>query len=73
MRYMITKIPTLLAINTRGEIMSGTKVVDPRKMTDREFMKEWIRTEAGRNDGDGSGGDGSVGSAFFGGLFGNTK
>jgi hypothetical protein len=72
MRYMITAMPTLLSFD-RGEAMTQTKLMDPSKMRDTEFMKEWIRTEA-RRQGDGSGGSGfGGGGGLFGGLFGNSK
>jgi thiol-disulfide isomerase/thioredoxin len=72
MRYMITAMPTLLSFD-RGEAITQTKLVDPSRMRDTEFMKEWIRTEAKRR-GDGSGGSGfSGGGGLFGGLFGNSK
>ena len=67
MDYMITSMPTLLSFD-RGEAMTGTKVTDPKLMTDREYMKEWIRTEAKRK-GDGGAGA-NAGGGLFGGLFG---
>ena len=42
MTYHITKMPTLLPF-ARGEPLLDMKVTDPRKMTDREWMREWIR------------------------------
>ncbi|RDL31419.1 Thioredoxin-like protein [Venustampulla echinocandica] len=73
MTYMITSLPTLLSFD-RGEAQTGTKVVDPKKLTDKEWMKEWIRTEA-RRRGQGGGGTGLYGggTGLLGGLFGNTK
>ncbi|KIN07783.1 hypothetical protein OIDMADRAFT_97260, partial [Oidiodendron maius Zn] len=62
--YVITSMPTLLSFD-RGEAQLQTKVTDPKKMSDRELLKEWIRTEARRK---GSGGGGG-GVGFFGGLF----
>ena len=53
--YLITSIPTLLSFD-RGEAQLQTKVTDPKKMTDREWLKEWIRTEARRKGGGGGGG-----------------
>jgi hypothetical protein len=70
MTYMITSMPTLLGFD-RGEAQTGTKVTDPKLIRDREWLKEWIRTEA-RRGGDGGAGLNS-GSGLFGGLFGNTK
>lgn len=75
MTYMITSLPTLLSFD-RGEAQSRTRVVDPKKMTDREWLKEWIRSEAGKR---GSGErksnlyGGRDPDSLFGGLFGNTK
>ncbi|TVY80389.1 hypothetical protein LSUE1_G005911 [Lachnellula suecica] len=66
MTYMITSMPTLLSFD-RGEAQTQTRVVDARKMGDREWLKQWIRTEASRR---GGGGGGVGGSALFGGLFG---
>ncbi|KAG9499884.1 hypothetical protein J7337_008348 [Fusarium musae] len=67
MTYMITSIPTLLSFDS-GEAQTTTKLSDARKLADREFLKEWIRTEARRHGGRGGGGGG--GSSVFGGLFG---
>ncbi|KAF4629684.1 hypothetical protein G7Y89_g8462 [Cudoniella acicularis] len=69
--FMITSMPTLLSFD-RGEAQILTKVVDPKRMTDREWMKEWIRTEAQKH-GRGGGGGGSFGTGVFGSLFGNTR
>ncbi|KAH6716063.1 hypothetical protein BKA61DRAFT_602445 [Leptodontidium sp. MPI-SDFR-AT-0119] len=65
MTYMITSMPTLLSFD-RGEAQVGTKITDPKQMTDIEGLKEWIKREARRG---GSGGDGG-GTGLFGGLFG---
>ncbi|KAL2065634.1 hypothetical protein VTL71DRAFT_3304 [Oculimacula yallundae] len=65
MTYMITSMPTLLSFD-RGEAQVGTKITDPKQMTDIEGLKEWIRKEARRG---GNGGDGG-GTGLFGGLFG---
>ncbi|KAH6888091.1 hypothetical protein B0T10DRAFT_67663 [Thelonectria olida] len=65
--YMITSIPTLLSFDA-GEAQTATKIADARKLADREFLIEWIRTEARRNGGRGGGGGGA--SSAFGGLFG---
>lgn len=70
MTYMITSVPTLLSFDG-GEAMTQTKVVDGRKLADRAFLEEWIRTEAERRGGRGGGGGG--GESLFGGLFGNWK
>ncbi|KAL5587398.1 hypothetical protein FOVSG1_012534 [Fusarium oxysporum f. sp. vasinfectum] len=58
MTYMITSIPTLLSFDG-GEAQTATKLSDARKLADREFLKEWIRTEARRHGGRGGGGGGS--------------
>ncbi|KAG9233669.1 hypothetical protein BJ875DRAFT_484893 [Amylocarpus encephaloides] len=68
MRYMITSMPTLFSFD-RGEAQTQTRVTDPRKMKDPEFMRAWIRTEARRR---GTGGGGSA-TGFLGGLFGLPK
>ncbi|KAJ4018255.1 hypothetical protein NW752_002161 [Fusarium irregulare] len=68
MTYMITSIPTLLSFDG-GEAQTVTKLSDARKLADREFLKEWIRTEARRHGGRGGGGGGS---SLFGGLFGKS-
>ncbi|KAH6992415.1 hypothetical protein EDB82DRAFT_142968 [Fusarium venenatum] len=58
-------IPTLLSFDG-GEAQTATKLSDARKLADRDFLKEWIRTEARRHGGRGGGGGGS---SLFGGLF----
>ncbi|RYP53244.1 hypothetical protein DL768_001748 [Monosporascus sp. mg162] len=68
MTYMITSIPTLLSFDA-GEAQTQTKVTDARKLADRSFLEEWIRTEARRQGGRGGGG----GSGILGGLFGSWK
>lgn len=65
--YAITSMPTLLAFH-KGFANQGTKVVDPGKMREREWLKEWIRGEARRRDGGGPG-NGLVGGPM-GGRFG---
>lgn len=69
MDYMITSIPTLLSFDA-GEAQVLTKVTDGRKLADRHFLEEWIRTEAKRHGGRGSGGGGP---GILGGLFGSWK
>lgn len=71
MTYMISSMPTLLSFD-RGEAQTGTKVTDPKKMKDKEWLKEWIRNEAKRQGGGGAG-SGTFGVGLFGGLFGNNK
>ncbi|KAH7304925.1 hypothetical protein B0I35DRAFT_484119 [Stachybotrys elegans] len=67
--YMINSLPTLLSFDA-GEAQTETKVADARKLADREFLVEWIRTEARRHGGRGGG---SSGAPLFGGLFGRGK
>lgn len=69
MDYMITSIPTLLSFDA-GEAQTQTKTMDARKLSDREFLTEWVKTEARRHGGRGGGGRGS---GLFGGLFGNLQ
>lgn len=68
MTYNIRSIPTLLSFE-RGEAQTYAKVTDPKLMRDREWLKEWIRTEAGRSGGAGL----NAGEGIFGGLWGNSK
>ncbi|KAK8099384.1 Mitochondrial thioredoxin [Apiospora kogelbergensis] len=70
MTYMITSIPTLLSFDG-GEAMTQTKVVDARRLRDRAWLEEWIRTEAKRHGGRGGGGGGAGG--LLEGLFGSWK
>jgi thiol-disulfide isomerase/thioredoxin len=67
--YMINSIPTLLSFDA-GEAQTATKVADARKLADRKFLEEWIRTEASRHGGRGGGSSGLPG---FGGLFGGWR
>ncbi|KAK1978721.1 hypothetical protein LZ30DRAFT_205434 [Colletotrichum cereale] len=69
MTYMITSIPTLLSFDNQ-EAQVQTRVHDAKKLTDRAFLEEWIRTEA-RRHGERGGGGGAGG--IFGGLFGGFK
>ncbi|KAI0162150.1 hypothetical protein GGR57DRAFT_312950 [Xylariaceae sp. FL1272] len=66
MRYMITSIPTLLSFNGEN---TGERVMDARKLTDRDFLEDWIRTQARKNGGGGGGGQGGM----LGGLFGSLR
>lgn len=68
LRYMITSVPTLLSFDA-GEAQVETKVMDGRKLADRKFLEEWIRTEARRRGERGGGGNGGL----LGGLFGGWK
>jgi len=65
-------MPTLLSFD-RGEAQTVTKVTDPKLMKDREWLKEWIRTEARRRGSGGGGGSLSNNPSLFGGLFGSFK
>lgn len=62
-RYMIRSVPMLLAFS-RGEPQMDTMVTDAKKMSDRAFMEEWLKTEARR------GGEGGAGGSLLGNLFG---
>ena len=44
MTYMITSMPTLLSFD-KGEAQIETKVTDPKRMIDQEYLREWIRME----------------------------
>ncbi|TEA20264.1 Thioredoxin M-type [Colletotrichum sidae] len=68
MTYMISSIPTLLSFDNQ-EAQVQTKIHDAKKLTDRAFLEEWIRTEARRHGQRGGGGSGGV----LGGLFGGFK
>ncbi|KAJ0158288.1 hypothetical protein CTA2_11930 [Colletotrichum tanaceti] len=69
MTYMISSIPTLLSFDNQ-EAQIQTKVHDAKKLADRAFLEEWIRTEARRHgQRGGGGGPGGV----FGGLFGGFR
>ncbi|GAW26973.1 putative thioredoxin-like protein [Rosellinia necatrix] len=64
MMYMVTSVPTLLSFDAAGPV-AASKVVDARRLGDRAFLEEWIRSEARRSSGGGGGGGGGV----LGGLF----
>lgn len=53
-RYVISSVPTVMAFDEMGPRMS-TRLMDPAKMTDEEFLAGWIREEAKRMGGGGSG------------------
>lgn len=65
MTYMITSIPTLLSFDA-GEAQTTTKIADARKLADRAFLEDWVRTEARRQGGRGGGGGGGGGSGLSG-------
>ena len=64
--YMINSIPTLLSFDAQ-EAQVETKITDGRKLSDRRFLEEWIRTEARRHGGRGGGGPGNIFRTLFGG------
>lgn len=68
--YMINSVPTLLSFDA-GEAQVRTKVADGRRLADRKFLEEWMRTEARRHGNRGGGGPG-VGSNLLGSLFGKS-
>ncbi|KAI0109457.1 hypothetical protein F4776DRAFT_667767 [Hypoxylon sp. NC0597] len=57
MEYNITSIPTLLSFDA-GEAQVCTKITG-RKLADRHFLEDWVRSEARRHGGRGGGGGGS--------------
>lgn len=59
--YRITSMPTLLAFS-RQEAQFGTRLVRPEEMKNKDFLREWLLTEARRG--------GRKGGAGGGGLFG---
>ncbi|OCK83434.1 hypothetical protein K432DRAFT_322308 [Lepidopterella palustris CBS 459.81] len=61
--YMINSMPTLLAFS-RQEAQLETKLTRPEQMKDRQFLRQWLETEARR------GGAGRAGGSLFGALFG---
>lgn len=61
--YRVTSIPSLLAFS-RGEPQMETMIRNPRDIKSKEFLRQWLETEARR------GGEGGVGGSLFGGLFG---
>ncbi|OTA77230.1 hypothetical protein M434DRAFT_254961 [Hypoxylon sp. CO27-5] len=65
--YNITSIPTLLSFDA-GEAQVCTKITG-RKLADRSYLEDWVRSEARRHGGRGGGG----GSEIFGGLFKHWK
>ncbi|KAF2703561.1 hypothetical protein K504DRAFT_463294 [Pleomassaria siparia CBS 279.74] len=65
-KFMITSMPTLLAFS-RQEAQLETKLVRPEQMKDRNFLRQWLLTEARRG-----GRAGGAGGSLFGGLFGGS-
>ncbi|KAK4200266.1 hypothetical protein QBC40DRAFT_280221 [Triangularia verruculosa] len=66
MTYTINALPTLLSFDAQ-EAQVETKITDARKMANRQFLEEWIRTEA-RRQGNRGGGGGNFLSSLFGKL-----
>jgi hypothetical protein len=60
----ITSMPTLLAFS-RQEAQLETKFTRPEHMRNREYLREWLLTEARRG-----GRAGGAGGSLLGGLFG---
>lgn len=52
--YVISSVPTVMAFDERGARMSS-RIMDPAKMTDEDFLAGWIREEARRVGGGGLG------------------
>lgn len=69
MKYMITKVPTLVAFDGEWAI-EESRVVDGKKMAEREFLREWVEREAKRRGQGGGGGSGGGGGGWFGAAFG---
>jgi len=69
MRYMITKIPTLVTFD-RGELITETKITDVNLLKDEDYLIKWIENEAKRK---GQGTSGGPEGGLFGGLFGYPK
>jgi hypothetical protein len=67
--YMINSVPTLLSFDA-GEAQVESKVTDGRRLADRKFLEEWIKTEARRHGNRGGGGPG--GPNLLGRLFGRS-
>ncbi|KAG9258694.1 uncharacterized protein F5Z01DRAFT_670401 [Emericellopsis atlantica] len=70
-RYMITSLPTLLGFDGRREEVVA-RLVDGRKLADKQFLEEWI-WELAKRGGGGGGGGSSGEKGLFGGLFGSWK
>ncbi|KAK0753513.1 hypothetical protein B0T18DRAFT_16880 [Schizothecium vesticola] len=72
--YMINSIPTLLSFDAQ-EAQVETKITDGRRLSDRKFLEEWVRSEAKRHGGRGGGGGGSGGNPLniFKALFGGSR
>jgi hypothetical protein len=70
--YMINSIPTLLSFDAQ-EAQVETKITDGRRLSDRKFLEEWIRSEAKRHGGRGGGGSGGNPLNIFRALFGGSR
>ncbi|KAF2180070.1 hypothetical protein K469DRAFT_640344 [Zopfia rhizophila CBS 207.26] len=64
-KYMITSMPTLLAFS-RQEAQLETKLTRPEQLKNKEFVRQWLETEARRG-----GRTGGSGGSMFGGWFGS--
>ncbi|KAF2728295.1 hypothetical protein EJ04DRAFT_528748 [Polyplosphaeria fusca] len=62
--FRITSMPTLLAFS-RQEAQLETKITRPEQLKDKEFLRNWLISEAKRG-----GRAGGAGGKSFGGLFG---
>jgi hypothetical protein len=69
-RYMINKIPTLLAFD-RQEPQLMTKVTKLEDLKNKEFLTKWIETEAARRGEGGAGGGGGL-MGLFRSIFGRS-
>lgn len=57
--YRITSMPTLLAFS-RQEAQFDTQLVKPQDMKNKDFLREWLLTEARRGGRQGGGGGGGL-------------
>ncbi|KAF2020093.1 hypothetical protein BU24DRAFT_448447 [Aaosphaeria arxii CBS 175.79] len=64
-KYMITSMPTLLAFS-RQEAQMETKLIKPNEMKNKEFLREWLLSEAKRGGRAGGSGGSLLGSLFGG-------
>ncbi|KAK4452828.1 hypothetical protein QBC34DRAFT_17477 [Podospora aff. communis PSN243] len=70
--YMINSIPTLMSFDAQ-EAQVETKITNGRQLSDRQFLEEWIRTEARRHGDRGGGGGGGSPLSVFRSLFGKSR
>ena len=57
--YRISSMPTLLAFS-RQEAQFDTRLVKPEEMKNKDFLREWLLTEARRGGRQGGGGGGGL-------------